>query len=136
METNVVYGEKVIKKWHKLKASAKARGIYFDMSLAHVDKMNSAQFCYFTGNVLNKGNRSIDRVDNNLGYIDSNTVACDIHFNHKKSNLTPDEINVLYKGVIERQAYPNTTLKEQLIIAGISLIISHFFLWAFLFQLQ
>ncbi len=46
-----------------------------------------------------KGNlaRSIDRVDPTKGYVDNNVVACTVEFNSKKTNLTLNDIEILFK---------------------------------------
>jgi hypothetical protein len=55
--------------------------------------------CYYTEKEFeDSGNfaRSFDRIDSNKGYVEGNVVACTVDINAKKSNLSFQEIELLY----------------------------------------
>ena len=90
----------VAKKFMSLHSSATSRGIQFELSLNKVRQLLSAKRCYYTNKPFDDENkRSIDRVDNNIGYIDSNVVACELDFNQRKGDLTVEDITLMYEGV-------------------------------------
>jgi hypothetical protein len=56
--------------------------------------------CFYTGRQFEaKGDfsLSIDRIDNKLGYIEGNVVACTVEINRKKTDITLEEIEMIYK---------------------------------------
>ena len=98
-----VSDEEIAVKYLALKNSAKDRNIEFGLTLSKLTKLMRQSRCYYSNVLFIDGDpiysRSIDRVDNNKGYTDSNTVACTIKLNQKKGNLTIEEIELLYKGI-------------------------------------
>ena len=59
--------------------------------------------CYYTGRKFDNDGpyaRSIDRIDSNKGYIEGNVVSCTVDINGKKSNLSDDEIELLYTKIV------------------------------------
>jgi hypothetical protein len=94
----------VARKLVQLSDSAKSRGIEFGLSHKRVKQLLIAKTCFFTGAPFQASgtmSRSIDRIDSSVGYIDSNVVACTVDINGKKSNLTFDEIESLYKNMLK-----------------------------------
>ena len=92
----------VAKKLIQLKQSADSRGLVFDLKFKTVKKLLSAKKCFYTGVAFTSDGatiRTIDRVDSNLGYIDSNVVPCTVDINSKKSNLSMADITILYKKI-------------------------------------
>lgn len=94
----------VAKKLVMLSASANKRGLEFSISFSKLKKVLNTKKCYFTGVLLNRitdddHQLSIDRVDNNVGYIDSNIVACGSAFNKRKGSLTVEEIKYIYNAL-------------------------------------
>ncbi len=94
-------------KMCQISASAKSRNIPFDMSFKKIKQLLLTKRCYFTNvelnNIHNDENQlTFDRVDNTKGYIDSNVVACSKRFNTVKGNLTPIEIELLYKALMKK----------------------------------
>ena len=90
----------VAKKLVMLNQSANKRGIEFGLSFATVKRLLSRKTCYYTGVPFTEANpRSIDRVDNDKGYVDGNVVACTVAVNQLKSNLTVKQLDMLYKKV-------------------------------------
>jgi hypothetical protein len=88
----------VAKKMISIKHSAGHRGISFDMSFRKVKQLMTRKTCYYTGVTFGGENvRSFDRVDNNVGYIDSNVVACTTHINSLKGHLSIRDIRNLNK---------------------------------------
>ncbi len=103
MKQHTVTDQEIATKYLALKNSAGDREIEFALTLKHLTKLMRQTKCYYTNVIFVDGDalyaRSIDRVDNNKGYTDSNTVACTIKINKKKNDLTIEEIEVIYKGI-------------------------------------
>lgn len=92
----------VAKKMINLKQSADARNIKFDLSFTTLKKLMEQKKCFYTGRVLDpRGDYalSIDRIDNKLGYIEGNVVSCTVEINRKKTDITLDEIEMIYKAI-------------------------------------
>lgn len=92
----------VAKKMINLKQSADARNIKFDLSFVTLKKLMEQKKCFYTGRTLDpRGDYalSIDRIDNKLGYIEGNVVACTVEINRKKTDITLDEIELIYKAI-------------------------------------
>lgn len=74
-------------------AKAKAKGLEFSISFAEYQALMSEKRCHYTGmeifppegTVQNYNTRTIDRVDQNKGYVSGNCVACSRYFNSLKS---------------------------------------------------
>lgn len=91
------------KKYIALLQSADSRGIEFKLSLTALKNLKRSKRCYYTGDLFTDKNRmSIDRVDNSKGYEDGNVVACGESLNHRKTNLSVEEILALAKGIQRR----------------------------------
>jgi len=77
--------------------SATTRGYQYGISFNKMKQLMTRKTCYYTGVKFNNSTnrRSIDRVDNNIGYIDSNVVACTITINSIKNNISIDLLNKL-----------------------------------------
>ena len=89
----------VAKKLIKIWQSAMDRKLEFNLTFETVKRLMSYNKCYYTGREFEDDgpySRSFDRVDSSKGYIEGNVVACTVDINSKKSNLTPDEIKMLY----------------------------------------
>jgi hypothetical protein len=86
---------------HAIKANQ--RNILFELSFKRFCQLKATKYCYYTGVRLTtengKSQLTFDRVDNSIGYTDSNTVACCESFNHRKTNLTVAEIIAMYNGI-------------------------------------
>lgn len=96
----------VAKKMIKIFQSAVDRKLEFDLSFNTVKKLLQEPKCYYTGKKFEENGvyaRSFDRVDSDLGYVEGNVVACTVDINSKKSNLTFEEIETLYKVLSENQ---------------------------------
>ena len=92
----------VAKKMINLKQSADARNIKFDLSFTTLKKLMEQKKCFYTGRVLDpRGDYalSIDRIDNKLGYVEGNVVSCTVEINRKKTDITLDEIEMIYKAI-------------------------------------
>ncbi len=92
-------------KQKKIKSSSKKRGIKFDLSEGHLLELFKKQNgkCFYSDKplVVYKGERenedlgkfiSVDRLDNNKGYVDGNVCLCLNRVNSIKSNLTEEEL--------------------------------------------
>lgn len=96
----------VARKMLKIYQSANDRGLAFDLSFNTVKRLMSYKKCYYTGKEFKEDGpfgRSFDRVDSSKGYIEGNVVACTVDINGKKSNLSNDEIILLYEKLILRK---------------------------------
>jgi hypothetical protein len=92
----------VAKKMINLKQSADARNIKFDLSFTTLKKLMEQKKCFYTGRTLDpRGDYalSIDRIDNKLGYLEGNVVSCTVEINRKKTDITLDEIEMIYKAI-------------------------------------
>lgn len=91
----------IAKKIVRTSESAKDRGYKFNISFRKMKQLMTRKTCFYTGVTFDEkdNKRSIDRVDNEIGYIDSNVVVCTIKINNLKNDLTIKEINGLYKKV-------------------------------------
>jgi hypothetical protein len=86
----------------KIYQSAADRKLEFNLSFESVKKLLSYQTCYYTNRKFeDEGSysRSFDRVDSAKGYIEGNVVACTVDINGKKSNLSFEEIECIYKKI-------------------------------------
>ncbi len=77
IQLNALVARKYIEKMQ----NAKNRGVEFDLTLTSMKNLVKAKRCYYTGVELTVGtglptDMSIDRVDNSLGYVKGNVVAC------------------------------------------------------------
>jgi hypothetical protein len=93
----------VAKKLINIYQSAMDRKLEFNLSFESVKNLLRHQTCYYTGRKFEAEgpySRSIDRVDSAKGYIEGNVVSCTIDINGKKSNLSEDEIELLYKKIV------------------------------------
>jgi len=95
---------KVTEKKRALKQSAKDRNIPFSLKAKTIRKLLQAKRCYFTGIAFveienHPFGRTIDRLDNDKGYIDENVVAVTRYINEKKRNLTLEDIRCIYNGI-------------------------------------
>lgn len=92
----------VAKKMLKIYQSAADRKLEFNLSFESVKKLLNYQTCYYTNKKFEEeGNysRSFDRVDSAKGYVEGNVVACTVDINGKKSNLSFEEIECIYKKI-------------------------------------
>jgi hypothetical protein len=84
----------------KIYQSAADRKLEFNLSFESVKKLLNYQTCYYTNKKFEEEgplSRSFDRIDSSKGYVEGNVVACTVDINGKKSNLSFDEIECLYK---------------------------------------
>jgi hypothetical protein len=101
-ESTEINDLEVAKKMLKIYQSAADRKLEFNLSFESVKKLLSYQTCYYTNKKFEEeGNfsRSFDRVDSAKGYIEGNVVACTVDINGKKSNLSFEEIECIYKKI-------------------------------------
>jgi len=64
--------------------SSKDRGIDFSLTLSEYKRFSKLKTCYYTGLTLNSKTRTLDRIDNKVGYITGNVVVCHTTFNALK----------------------------------------------------
>ena len=94
----------VAKKMINLQQSATSRNIEFDLSFETVKHLMTRTHCYYTGIKFEDEGKlafSVDRVDSKKGYIEGNVVACTVDINSKKSNISYDEIKMIYERINE-----------------------------------
>ena len=99
----IVTDLEVAKKMLKIYQSAQDRNLKFDLSFVTVKDLLLYPNCYYTGKEFDEdGNmgRSFDRIDSDKGYVEGNVVACTVDINMKKSNLTFEEIELLYNKLV------------------------------------
>jgi hypothetical protein len=105
---SVVSDLEVGKKLVSIAKSAESRGIHFDMSFKRVKQLLNTKRCFISGVELNripsdKRQLTFDRLDNNLGYIDSNVVACSLRMNQLKNDISVNEILLLYNAINKKK---------------------------------
>lgn len=102
-----VADKQVAEKYLNLLKSAERRSIEFKLTFSDIRRLLQEPACYYTGTKFIDYNdfehddyKTIDRIDNDKGYVKGNVVACTNLFNKRKSNLTVNEITHLYLGVL------------------------------------
>jgi len=93
----------VAKKLLNIYQSAMDRKLEFNLSFESVKTLLRFQTCYYTGRKFEQEgpySRSIDRIDSSKGYIEGNVVSCTVDINGKKSNLSDEEIELLYTKIV------------------------------------
>jgi len=107
IDSDIIDDYTVAKKLIQLKSSASSRGIEFNLSLKKVSQLLKKKTCHYTGKkfvsqaVAPNGpfSRTVDRVDNDRGYVDDNVVACTKEFNSMKTNMTVKQIMQMSEGI-------------------------------------
>lgn len=89
----------VATRYLMVKNSAARRNKPFTLTLRDVRALLKTRKCFYTGKVLGVSERSLDCVDPTKGYVTGNVVLCDKNFNHRKSNLTVDEVRLMWQGM-------------------------------------
>lgn len=96
----------IAKKIVNTASSAADRGIHFDLSFKRTKQLLNTKRCYYSNVILEKegpNQLTLERVDNNVGYIDSNVIACSKIYNSLKSNH-PDIMFInIAKGILKHQ---------------------------------
>jgi hypothetical protein len=93
----------VAKKLLNIYQSAADRKLEFNLSFESVKTLLKFQTCYYTGRKFDNDGpyaRSIDRIDSSKGYVEGNVVSCTVDINGKKSNLSDEEIELLYTKIV------------------------------------
>ncbi len=98
---------RIAKKLCSLSSSAASRGIAFNLSFKRLKELLTTKNCYYTGVPFVTGHpqnqRTLDRINNDLGYIDSNVIACTKQINNRKANLTITELKQCIRGVLKHE---------------------------------
>jgi hypothetical protein len=108
----------VAKKLLNIYQSAMDRKLEFNLSFESVKTLLRFSTCYYTGrkfDVEGPYSRSIDRIDSSKGYIEGNVVSCTIDINGKKSNLSDEEIELLYQKIVlhKKKSVDEPKVEEQ-----------------------
>jgi len=87
--------------------NALQRHIPFDLSFKKLKQVMKGTRCQITGEKLTEekglpNSKSLDRIDNSVGYIDSNICLTSERFNKLKGSMTPEEIKALYTFIKRR----------------------------------
>lgn len=93
-----------IKKYIHIFKSAMKRDIKFNISYDEFKSLYKHKYCFYTEKKLKEINISIDRVDNNKGYVSGNCVVCDRELNARKNNLSIPDIEIIYNGILKHQS--------------------------------
>ena len=106
----------VAKKLLNIYQSAMDRKLEFNLSFESVKTLLRFPTCYYTGRKFEPEgpySRSIDRIDSSKGYIEGNVVSCTVDINGKKSNLSDEEIELLYTKIVlhKRKETPGEELE-------------------------
>lgn len=90
----------IAKKMLKIYQSAVDRKLSFNLTFETVKRLMSYRTCFYTGKEFESEGQfamSFDRIDSSKGYIEGNVVSCTVDINSKKSNLSYEEIKMLYE---------------------------------------
>lgn len=81
--------------------NADRRGIDCTLSFAHLKRLSQRKTCYYTGRKFDDqhNKRSLERVDNNDGYHDYNTVYVCKQANRLKDNMSLKELDNMVKAI-------------------------------------
>ena len=108
----------VAKKLLNIYQSAMDRKLEFNLSFDSVKTLLKFSTCYYTGRKFESEgpySRSIDRIDSSKGYIEGNVVSCTVDINGKKSNLSDEEIELLYTKIVlhkkKQEDWPEEKIK-------------------------
>lgn len=93
-------------RYNEIKLRADSKGILFDIDLEWLrNKLDEVSICPYLGVGLNNTqdeaksnpdyNKSVDRVDSNLGYTKDNIIICSVRANRIKNNATLAELRLL-----------------------------------------
>lgn len=107
----------VAKKLLNIYQSAMDRKLEFNLSFESVKTLLKFPSCYYTGRKFDADGpfaRSIDRIDSSKGYIEGNVVSCTVDINGKKSNLSDEEIELLYTKIVLHKKKNEDWPKEKL----------------------
>ena len=107
----------VAKKLLNIFQSAMDRKLEFNLSFESVKTLLKFPTCYYTGRKFEQEgpySRSIDRIDSSKGYIEGNVVSCTVDINGKKSNLSDEEIELLYTKIVLHKKKNEEWPKEKL----------------------
>lgn len=89
VEEIVPYQVQLAEKYINLFKSAKRRGKEFNLEIKDVHSLLKEKTCFYTGKPFGDGDmqKTVDRVDNNKGYIKGNVVACSKLANQLKEQI-------------------------------------------------
>ena len=91
LQLHIPYHVVLSRKINQLYMSAQRRGKDFNLTLQDVDVLLKTPTCFYTGVELTTMpgpyQRTVDRVDNNKGYVKGNVVACSNLANNIKNQL-------------------------------------------------
>ena len=82
---------------------AKEHNTTCNLSFTKFKKLQKTKRCQYSGVEITKDNFSIDRIDNSLGYTDTNVLVCDVSLNKAKSNLSIEQFKLIYKALKKRK---------------------------------
>lgn len=95
----------IAKRLVRTEQSARHREKEFGMSFKRMKELLNTKTCYITGVPLQLDDDkaedylTLERLDNNEGYVDNNVVACSSYMNKKKGDLTKEEIIMMHKAL-------------------------------------
>lgn len=102
METYHITNKEVKQLLNQLKASAKKRGIEFDLTTADIDDIGIPLTCpilgfpiYFYRGKPQPDSISFDRIDSSKGYTRDNLIIVSHRANQLKSNATLEEMRAI-----------------------------------------
>jgi len=89
-------------RYDNKKKNAKERDLEFNLTLETFTILLQQTHCYYTGiKYQSMGEISIDRVDNEKGYVEGNCVSCHGRINGGKSDFSLTEIKAVYERIVK-----------------------------------
>lgn len=92
----------VANKLLQIKENADRRNIEFDLSFAHLKQILRRKTCYYTGRKFQDDPQhamSVERIHNDRGYTDDNTVVVCTLINTLRNDLTLKELDRMVKQI-------------------------------------
>lgn len=105
----------ITKKYKLLLKSAKKRNLKVDLNLEHYKELLNLGCMYCGQGLENQNGYCLDRIDNNIGYLDKNITPCCKTCNMAKGNKTVNEfvdwIERAYK--FQKELLSNINIEEK-----------------------
>lgn len=77
----------IARKMVSVAQGADRRGKEFNLSFLSFKNMMKSQKCKLSGLPLTRETFTVDRINNNLGYVKGNVCACHLSINQAKNNI-------------------------------------------------
>lgn len=100
----------VAKKLLQIEENAERRGLEFSLSFSHLKQILRRKTCFYTGRKFGNSPQhaqSVERIRNNEGYTDDNTVVVCSIVNRLRADLTLKELDSMVKQIKKHEKKRN-----------------------------